>query len=64
MNFSHLIIQNLVTLLIASSIPSKLIKQVTTHTVIPASYLDLQVEIDNGGMLKTKRYHKRDELSY
>ena len=29
-----------------------------------ASYLDLDLEIDNGGWLKTKLYEKRDDFSF
>ena len=36
----------------------------TTDTVKPASYLDLHLEIDNEGQLKTKLYDKRDDFSF
>ena len=35
----------------------------TTDTVKSASYLDLHLEIDNEGRLKTKFYDKRDDFS-
>ena len=36
----------------------------TTYTVKSASYLDLHLEIDNEGRLKTKLYDKRDDFSF
>ena len=36
----------------------------TTDTVKSASYLDLHLEIDNEGRLKTKLYDKRDDFSF
>ena len=36
----------------------------TTDTVKSASYIDLHLEIDNEGLLKTKLYDKRDDLSF
>ena len=36
----------------------------TTDTNKSASYLDLHLEIDNEGRLKTKRYDKRDDFSF
>ena len=36
----------------------------TTDTVQSASYLDLHLEIDNEGPLKTKLYDKRDNFSF
>ena len=36
----------------------------TTDTVKSASYLDLHLEIDNEGRLKTKLYDKRDNFSF
>ena len=35
-----------------------------TDTVKSASYLDLHLEIDNEGRLKTKLYDKRDDFSF
>ena len=35
-----------------------------TATQKSASYLDLQLEIDNGGILKTKLYDKRDDFNF
>ena len=34
------------------------------YTVKSASYLDLHLEIDNEGRLKTKLYNKRDDFSF
>ena len=36
----------------------------TTDTHKSASYLDLQIEIDKGGRLKTKLYDKRDDFTF
>ena len=36
----------------------------TTDTVKFASYLNLHLEIDNEGRLKTKLYDKRDNVSF
>ena len=36
----------------------------TTDTVKSASYLDLHLEIDNEGRLKTKLYDKSDDFSF
>jgi len=36
----------------------------TTDTQKSASYLDLHLEIDNGGRLKTKLYDKRDNFTF
>ena len=36
----------------------------TTDTQKSASYLDLHLEIDNGGRLKTKLYDKRDDFTF
>ena len=36
----------------------------TTDTVTSASYLDLHLEMDNEGRLKTKLYDKRDDYSF
>ena len=36
----------------------------TTDTVKSVSYLDLHLEIDNEGRLKTKLYDKRDDFSF
>ena len=36
----------------------------TTDTQYSASYLDLHIEIDKGGNLKTKPYDKRDDLNF
>jgi len=36
----------------------------TTDTQKSASYLDLQIAIDNEGRLKTKLYDKRDDLTF
>lgn len=36
----------------------------TTDTIKSASYLDLHLEIDNKGWLKTKLYDKRDDFSF
>ena len=43
---------------------SKLEIKDTTDTVKSASYLDLHLEIDNEGRLKTKLYDKRDDFSF
>ena len=36
----------------------------TTDTVKSASYLDLHLEIDNEGRIKTKLYDNRDDFSF
>jgi hypothetical protein len=36
----------------------------TTYTDISASYLDLHLEIDSEGWLRTKLYHKRDDFNF
>ena len=36
----------------------------TTDTQISASYLDLHIDIDKGGRLKTKFYDKRDDFTF
>jgi hypothetical protein len=36
----------------------------TTDTEKSASYLNLHLEIDNGGRLKTKLYDKRDDFTF
>jgi hypothetical protein len=36
----------------------------TTDTVRSASYLDIHLEIDNGELLKTKLYDKRDDFNF
>jgi len=36
----------------------------TTDTDISASYLDLHLDIDSGGRLRTKLYDKRDDLNF
>jgi hypothetical protein len=36
----------------------------TTDTARPASYLDLHLEIDSEGWLRTKLYHKRDDFNF
>jgi len=36
----------------------------TTDTHKSASYLDLQIEIDNGGSLKTKHYDIRNDFNF
>ena len=36
----------------------------TTDTYRSASYLDLHLEIDSEGRLKTKRYDKRDDFNF
>ena len=36
----------------------------TTDTVKSASYLDIYLDIDNEGRLRTKRYDKRDDFSF
>jgi hypothetical protein len=42
--------------------PNELEVKDTTDTQKSASYLDLQLGIDNGGRLKTKFYDKPDDL--
>ena len=44
--------------------PSELVVKVTTDTQNYASYLDLHLEIDNGGILKAKLFNKRDDLTF
>jgi hypothetical protein len=36
----------------------------TTDTDKSASYLDIHLEIDSEGRLRTKRYDKRDDLNF
>ena len=36
----------------------------TTNTDRFASYLDIHLEIDNGELLKTKLYDKRDDFNF
>ena len=36
----------------------------TTDTQKSASYLDLHLDIDNGGRLKAKLYHKRNDFTF
>jgi hypothetical protein len=36
----------------------------TTDTQISASYLDLHIDIDKGGRLKTKFYDKREDFTF
>jgi hypothetical protein len=36
----------------------------TTHTDTSASYLDLHLEIDSEGRLRTKLYDKRDDFNF
>jgi hypothetical protein len=36
----------------------------TTHTYTSASYLDLHLEIDSEGRLRTKLYDKRDDFNF
>ena len=36
----------------------------TTYTIRYASYLDLYLEIDSEGWLRTKLYDKRDDLNF
>ena len=36
----------------------------TTDTDLSASYLDLHLEIDSEGRLRTKLYHKRDDFKF
>jgi hypothetical protein len=43
--------------------PNELEVNNTTDTQMSASYLDLHLEIDNGGRLKTKLYDKRDDFN-
>jgi len=40
------------------------IKDTTDTTRLSASYLDLQLEIDNEGRLRTKLYDKRDDFNF
>jgi len=44
--------------------PNELEAKDTTDTQKSTSYLDLQIEIDNGGRLKTKLYDKWDDLTF
>jgi len=44
--------------------PNKLEVKYTTDTQKYAYYLDLYIEIDNGGRLKTKFYDKRDDVTF
>ena len=44
--------------------PIELETKDTTYTDRPASYLDIHLEIDSEGRLKTKRYDKRDDLNF
>ena len=44
--------------------PSELEIKDTTDTPKSASYLDLHLEIDNGGRLTTKLYDKRDDFTF
>jgi hypothetical protein len=43
--------------------PNELEIKDTTATQNSASYLDIHLEIDNGGRLKTKLYDKRNDLT-
>ena len=43
--------------------PNELAEKHTTDSQKSASYIDLHIEIDNGGRLKTKLYDKRDDFS-
>jgi hypothetical protein len=44
--------------------PNELEVKDTTDTQKSTSYLDLQLEIDNGGRLKAKLYDKRDYFTF
>jgi hypothetical protein len=44
--------------------PSELAVKVTTDAQNYASYLDLHLEIDNGGRLKAKLFNTRDDLTF
>ena len=44
--------------------PIELETKDTTDTDRPVSYLDLHLEIDSEGRLKTKPYDKRDDLNF
>ena len=44
--------------------PSELEIKDTTETIRSASYLDLHLEIDNNGRLRTKLYDKRDDFNF
>ena len=49
---------------IIASIPNELEIKDTTDTQKSASYLDLHLEIDNGGRLKTKLDDNRDDFTF
>jgi hypothetical protein len=44
--------------------PNELEVKDTTNTQESAFYLDLHLEINNGGILKTKLYDKRDDFAF
>ena len=44
--------------------PNELEVKDTTDTLKSASYLDLYLEINNGGRLKTKLYDKHDDFTF
>jgi hypothetical protein len=44
--------------------PNELEVKDTTDTQESAFYLDLHLEINNGGRLKTKLYDKRDDFTF
>jgi hypothetical protein len=61
MTIHHKLILGLVISLIASI---ELEIKVTTYTDRSASYLDLLLEIDSDGRLRTKLYNKRDDFNF
>jgi hypothetical protein len=44
--------------------PNELVITDTTNTDKSASYLDLHLEIDSEGQLRTKLYNKRDDFNF
>jgi hypothetical protein len=44
--------------------PVELEKKDTTDTTKSASYIDLHLEIDSEGRLRTKSHNKRDQLNF
>jgi hypothetical protein len=60
----HLIIQGLAIDFVDRIYPIELEIKDTTYTDISASYLDLHLEIDSEGWLRTKLYDKRDDFNF
>ena len=50
--------------MLIASIPTEVEIKDTTDTARSASYLDLHLEIDNEGRLRTKLYDKRDDFDF